>query len=682
MLYCFIVSENNLLDNLNSAQRSAVTHKDGPLLVVAGAGAGKTRVITQRIAHLIKQGIPGNRILAVTFTNKAAAEMKERVMTLLENLKSQSSKLNQNPNPNDPNWALNFGAWSLPWVGTFHGLGVHILRESGRAIGVDRWFTIYDRDDCVALIRKCEKALGIDPKHFAPNAILSHISKAKGNLVSRADYEEAEGATYFGETVSKVWREYERELVNVKSLDFDDLLVETVHLLAEHEPVRKHYQTKWQYIHVDEYQDTNKVQYEMIRLLSAVHQNIAVVGDVDQTIYSWRGSSIENIMGFERDFPGATVVVLEENYRSTSNILNAANEVIRKNKNRKEKNLFTRSGDGEKIRLFEAFDAADEADFVVRTVREFKKVPLEEMAVLYRANFQSRVLEEAFLRAGLPYTVLGTRFFERAEVKDVLAYVRAAMNPADRTSFERAVSNPRRGIGDKTLETYFVTGEIQEKLRNFLKLLEEFRQQLLNTPLPESLRYIVRNSGLETDLKKKGDEGVERLENIQELVNLSLKYKDLPHEEAVAKLIEEASLASDQDSLLIAQNLSTSSRQGKGVKLMTVHAAKGLEFRIVFIVGLEQGLFPHEPNDPSDATVEHEEEERRLFYVALTRARERVYLSHSTVRTIYGEQRINLPSEFISDIPTDLFEQAIIEVTPSTPRNRARGLLPDIINLE
>ncbi|HEY4483237.1 MAG TPA: UvrD-helicase domain-containing protein [Candidatus Paceibacterota bacterium] len=656
------MSENNLLDNLNSAQRSAVTHKDGPLLVVAGAGAGKTRVITQRIAHLIGQGVAPARILAVTFTNKAASEMRERIAQLLK------------PDTYDLPTST-----SMPFVGTFHSLGVHILRESGRAIGVDRWFTIYDRDDCLALIRKCEKGLGIDPKHFAPNAILSHISKAKGNLVSRADYEEAEGATYFGETVSKVWREYEKELSNVKSLDFDDLLVETVRLLTEHEPVRKHYQTKWQYLHIDEYQDTNKVQYEMIRLLSAAHQNVCVVGDADQTIYTWRGASIENIMGFERDFPGATVVVLEENYRSTSNILNAANEVIRKNKNRKEKTLFTQAGEGEKIVLFEAFDAADEADFVVRTVSENCKLKsenykLEEFAVLYRANFQSRVLEEAFLRAGLPYTVLGTRFFERAEVKDVLAYVRAAMNPADRTSFERAVSSPRRGIGDKTLNDHFSGAETQEKLRNFLKLLADFRERLLNTPLPESLRYIVRNSGLEADLKKKGDEGTERLENIQELVNLSLKYKDLNNEEAVGKLIEEASLASDQDSLMHKSSKT-------GVKLMTVHAAKGLEFRIVFIVGLEQGLFPHEPNDPSDGTIEHAEEERRLFYVALTRARERVYLSHSTVRNIYGEQRVNLPSEFISDIPSELFEPNSRSdlKTPKGPTSESgRNYLPDI----
>lgn len=660
MYYIAVELNPKHFDSLNPKQREAVEHKDGPLLIIAGAGAGKTRVITHRIAHLIAQGIKPENILAVTFTNKAAAEMKERVATLLP----EGSR--------------------LPFVGTFHGLGVHILRESGRAVEVSKWFTILDRDDAISIIRKAEKALGIDPKYFEPKNILGRISREKGNLVSRQEFESREIDNYFGETVSKVWREYEKELKKQGALDFDDLLVETVRLLSEHEPIRKRYQSQWKYIHIDEYQDTNKAQYELIRLLTGEEKNICVVGDHDQTIYTWRGATIENIMGFETDFPGAKVVLLEENYRSTSNILNAANAVIVKNRNRKEKNLFTSMGEGEKIAVHTALDALSEAEFVVEQCKKIgKKTKLEEIAVLYRANFQSRVLEEAFLRDNVPYTVLGTRFFERAEIRDVLSYIRAAMNELDRASFERAAGAVRRGLGEKSLHDYFDSGIKSEKIEAFLKLLAEIREKLISQPLPEAIKAVIKLTGYEEMQKGKGDEGIERLENVRELVNLSSKYKGLPNEEAISTLLAESALVSDQDTLL------TEKKDKKaGVRLMTVHAAKGLEFDHVFIVGLEQGLFPHERMDDEGMTREREEEERRLFYVAITRARKKLWLSHAETRQIYGEIRVQSPSEYLSDIPEELLEAAE-EILPTyqigeigSPRSRSRGLLPDIEDLE
>ncbi|HEY4493198.1 MAG TPA: UvrD-helicase domain-containing protein [Candidatus Paceibacterota bacterium] len=661
------------MSDLNAKQREAVEHKDGPLLVVAGAGTGKTRVITHRIAHLISRGVKPSEILAVTFTNKASAEMRDRATALISAMSKQQ-----------------FANLQTPFVGTFHSLGVHILRESGQALGISRWFTIYDRDNSVSLIRKCLKSEGFDPKQFAPAAVLSTISKAKGNLVSREDFASGASSSYFGDVVARVWREYEKELREQKALDFDDLLVQTVKLLNEFKDVRGRYQSEWKYIHVDEYQDTNKVQYEMVRLLVGnppAGGNLCVVGDADQTIYTWRGATIENILGFEEDFPGAKVVILEENYRSTSNILDAANAVIAKNEGRKEKNLFTSSGSGEKISVHEAFDPSDEARFVTQTISKIKsqnaKFNYENAAVLYRANFQSRALEEAFLEAGIPYTVLGTRFFERAEVKDIISYVKAALNQSDRISFARAVASPRRGIGEKSLEHYFATGEVSEKISGFIALLQDFEGKLETLPLPDALRYITIHSGYEAMLKQSEEQ--ERLENVQELINLSNKYKNLNHDEALEKFLTDTGLTSDQDTLL-------HERQDKkrGVRLMTVHAAKGLEFEHVFIVGLEQDLFPHRPmDDPSTGlgqAIERGEEERRLFYVALTRAKKQAYLSWCQTRQMYGETRVQMASEYLGDVPSELIESAtdiqLDNLASRPPSKRSEGLLPDIEDLE
>ena len=1043
---------------LNEKQREAVEHKDGPLLVVAGAGTGKTRVITHRIAHLIAGGVKPSEILAVTFTNKASQEMKDRVTKLLNNELGI-----RNDDHNSQFTTHN----SLPFVDTFHSLGVHILRESGQALGISRWFTIHDRDDSVSLVRRCLKDEGYDPKQFAPAAVLSVISKSKGNLLTRADFASDASHSYFAEAVARVWRRYEEELAKQKALDFDDLLLKTVELLRDYQDVRKRYQTQWRYIHVDEYQDTNKVQYEMIRLLAGEHRNICVVGDSDKCfpegtlidtpsgqslieklragdtiitaagrgkvcegiitkihrknysgkllvlnlengkkiqltkdhivfgrlpehsmsvyvylmyrkdrgyrvgiakgsrssghdgqekhglvvrgnqehadriwilrvcknrleaiyweqfyafrygipmtlfhnigrrialsdkliakiflaldtsrgarqlmadeglyfeyphylpqgttprntkrqrtklrltlfsdnrrtkqspwgasrlsintssselksklllggfmsrkgknkdwrleisnldyaqiekvgeqisllapsleieraalltekgsfrqlpasslrngmevavrkgadvtklkiksikssdysgkvfdldvskvhnyianslvvhncIYTWRGATIENILGFEEDFPGAKVVILEENYRSTSNILDAANAVIAKNEGRKDKNLFTSIGTGEKITVYEAFDPSDEAHFVTRTVSKLHSgstavekggFKYEEIAVLYRANFQSRALEEAFLEAGIPYTVLGTRFFERAEIKDILAYVKAALNQSDKASFARAVSTPRRGIGEKSLENYFVTNEKSEKISSFLNLLSDFENKLKTLQLPEALRYITIHSGYEAMLKQSEEQ--ERLENIQELVNLSSKYKSLPNDEALEKFLTDAGLASDQDTLILEEAKSRqeagspgrSKERLRGVRLMTVHAAKGLEFEHVFIVGLEQDLFPHRPMDDPPAGGERmlNEEERRLFYVALTRAKKQLYLSWCQTRQMYGETRVQIQSEYLGDLPNELIESAEvlpnIDYSKGSPRVKSSGYLPDIIDL-
>ena len=671
------------MSELNNAQKEAVDHLEGPLLVVAGAGAGKTRVITHRIANLIDNGVKPGQILAVTFTNKAAGEMRERVLSLI----NKSSTLNPDPLQK-----------ATPFVSTFHSLGVYILRASGRAMGISRWFAIYDRSDSIAAIKRVMKAKSYDPKQFEPKGILGMISREKGNFVARGEFEvEAEG-NYYREIVADVWEGYEKELQEQRALDFDDLLVKTVELLQNFPEVLNRYQSMWRYIHVDEYQDTNRVQYELVKLLAGENKNICVVGDEDQMIYGWRGASIRNILDFESDFNGAHTVFLEENYRSTPTILEAANSVIKKNEERKEKTLFTNNSDGEKILVYEAFDGADEAGFIVGKCQKIIDAGTrpEEIALLYRANFQSRVLEEAFLAAGVPYTLLGTRFFERKEVRDILAYASAALNPEDRAAISRVINTPRRGIGDKTIAKIFagqkndLPKKTQEKIHNFFETLKHFRELLLSKKPADSLRTIVKESGYEKMLQAGGEEEQERLENIRELVSLARKYDELTPEEGIEKLLTDASLSDDQD-VLAREALRSGSGHGaakKGVRLMTVHAAKGLEFDHVFVVGLEQDLFPHTKMGEG-MTPERLEEERRLFYVALTRARKQLYLSHASLRFIYGAQVVNVPSEFLMDIPGDLLES--VEQKPRANKfkgsdenwdDNAGGYLGNIIEIE
>lgn len=620
----------NNLNDLNSRQREAVLAQDGPVLIVAGAGAGKTKTITYRIAHLIESGVAPNAILAVTFTNKAAKEMSERVVKLVD---FQSIK-------------------GRPVICTFHSLGVKILKENAQKLGLSKFFSILDEDDAMAIIKESMKELGIDPKTIAPKTVKNVISRHKNNYLSP---EEFQISSYTGQMYLAVWRLYEEKKKKESALDFDDLLLRTTQLLETDAEVLKMYQDRFRYIHVDEYQDTNKVQYLLVKLLAKAHKNICVVGDSDQNIYSWRGADIINILNFEEDYPDAKVILLEENYRSTKNIIAVANSVIKNNSLRKEKNLFTKNKDGELVSIFEAYNDKYEAEFVADKIVELldNGVPAEEIAVLYRANFQSRILEEHMLRYGIPYQVLGVKFFDRKEIRDVLSYLRSALNTESFSDVKRAINFPKRGLGKATLAKIF-SGKKNElpmktlqKVNSFYDLLEKIKN-FAETHIPsETIKFIIKESGIETELKNsKLEEDLERLENVKELVSFASKYDTFGDVSGIEMLLEEAALASDQDSLLE----KTEKKDRPGVKLMTIHASKGLEFNYIFVVGLEHDLFPHVRDDDSEADLE---EERRLFYVAITRAREKLLLSFSTMRIIFGETRIQSPSQFLREIPEE-----------------------------
>ncbi len=653
------------LDGLNDRQIEAALHLEGPLLIVAGAGAGKTKTITHRIVNLIKNGVAPEKILAVTFTNKAAKEMRERIMSAMgaENLLEWGLSQAGGPRGSAPRARGDSDrtreGFSAPFVSTFHSLGVYIIKENARLLGLTKYFTILDEGDTTTLIKNILKDLGIDPKMYDPRKIKNIISREKGKFVHLTDYAEQENGT-LGKIVAQVWNLYEKQKTKENSLDFDDLLLKATKLLKENEEIRKIYQEKWEYIHVDEYQDTNEVQYLMSKLLSEKNRNICVVGDADQNIYSWRGANLKNILSFEKDYPNAKIILLEQNYRSTQNILEAANEIIKKNKYRPDKNLFTKNKTGEKIGLYEALDETDEAEFVATKVLEImdKGSAFSEIAVLYRANFQSRALEEAMLRYNIPYQVLGVKFFERKEIKDTLAYLRAALNPDSLSDIKRIINFPTRGIGKVTLAKIFANDKenlptkVKIKVNNFYETLEEIRREIKILKTSEVIKFVVKKSGIEQELASGTEEDRERLENIKELATLALKYDNLTEGAGVEKLLEDASLASDQDSLI---ERGTKKELVNAVKLMTVHASKGLEFKGVFITGLEDGLFPHERQNEVEG--QDMEEERRLFYVALTRAKEKLFLSFANFRTIFGSRQINTPSEFISDIPADLLER-------------------------
>ena len=664
------------LSGLNDKQKEAAIHKDGPLLIVAGAGAGKTKTITHRIVNLILSGVAPEKILAVTFTNKAAKEMREKVLKEIEkHAKGQNS---------------------IPFVSTFHSLGVHIIKENAKILGLTKYFSILDENDANALIKESLKELNLDPKQYEPRKIKNIISREKGKFIHLSDYTENANDPFLsvghmGQIVAQVWNLYEKKKTAENALDFDDLLLKATKLLKDNIKIRKIYQQKWEYIHIDEYQDTNEVQYLMSRMLSEDNSNICVVGDADQNIYSWRGANLKNILSFEKDYPNTKIVLLEENYRSTKNILEAANEIIKKNKYRPDKNLFTENIIGEKIGFYEALDENDEADFVATKILEMLDAGtnsafsngdvakqdilrkntisssvdfvLSEIAILYRANFQSRALEEAMLRYNIPYQVLGVKFFERKEIKDTLGYLRAALNPESLSDIKRIINFPTRGIGKVTLAKIFAKNteslpiKTKIKINNFYKLLGDIKEKIVTEKPSSVIKFVVKYSGIEGELGSGGEEEMERLANIKELATLALKYDNLGNAKenisGIERLLEDAALASDQDSIMI----NTEKKENKNaVKLMTVHASKGLEFKYVFITGLEDGLFPNSHNGEIKIN-EDKEEERRLFYVAITRAKEKVFLCFANFRTIFGSRNINTPSEFISDIPVDLLEK-------------------------
>jgi len=630
--------DTSYLTGLNQPQLEAVTTIKGPLLVLAGAGSGKTRVITHRIVHLIHQGIAPKNILAVTFTNKAAKEMRERVEKLVHEFP-----------PSDR--AVIDG---MPTVTTFHALGVRILREHHDVLGLRRHFTIYDRSDSLRAIKQSLERANYNPKEFEPRKILGKISRAKGDAKTPIEFKET-SSSYPDRVAAEVWIHYEEIMRGEHALDFDDLLIKTLRLIEEYPHVREVLQNRYQYIHIDEYQDTNRVQFEIVRLLTGKEHNLCVVGDIDQNIYSWRGADIKNVLQFEKHFPNTKTILLEENYRSTKNIIGASNDVIVKNKNRVSKEVFTSNEEGEKISLYVAMSGIDEAQYIAKTAKDLiaDGTSPSSIAVLYRTNFQSRVLEEAFLDYGVPYQLLGTKFFERKEVKDVLSYLRLALNPGSTADLARVINEPARGIGKITMLKVMegkrgeLKGVILEKVARFDQIMVDIADTARTKPIMDTVKFIIARTGIETELKKSGTEDdLSRLENLRELVTLAARYSELDPEDAVEALLENAALQSDQDEL-------KDKEEQDAVRLMTVHSAKGLEFPDVFISGLEEGLFPHERLD--DAETDHEEE-RRLFYVALTRAGKKLFLSYAHMRTIYGSQRINVPSSFLNDISTKYIE--------------------------
>ena len=635
-----------LLEGLNSPQKEAVLHTEGPLLVFAGAGSGKTRVITHRVAYLIAKGVLPEKILAVTFTNKAAGEMRERVKQLLK----------------APASSFQLPASSVPWIGTFHSLGAFILREEGQAIGIPRSFSILDEDDALKVVKEVLKKEGVELEYYAPPRVRSLISWIKTNEPDM---------TSLDETLRLLFASYEKALAQAKSLDFDDLLEKTVRLFREHPAIVEHYQKRWQYVHIDEYQDTNHLQYLLGSMLAKQHGNIAVVGDDDQAIYSWRGADWRNILSFKNDWPEVKVVALEENYRSSPSILQAANAVIARNAARHPKQLWTKKKEGPIPCWLTAGHSTAEAQYIafhILTLFDEGKTP-HDIAILFRTNAQSRALEEALIAVNIPYKLVsGTKFYERKEIKDLLAYARYALNPSDRIALARIINTPPRGIGKALQVKYFAylahnlpaqAGRRNQsffspaeyaRVEQFEKLCEKIRGMAQTKHAYEMIKKLIVDIGF-TDYLAGEKNGEERIENVQELLAAARRYDEFQAPESTQKLLEEATLMSEQDGLINRGDQDDKGDKGK-IPLMTVHAAKGLEFDVVFVTGLEEGLFPHAlSQEPHEL-----EEERRLFYVALTRARERVILTSSRARFQRGELTFSDPSRFLSEIPPHLLE--------------------------
>ncbi|MDI6870193.1 MAG: DNA helicase PcrA [Bacillota bacterium] len=653
----------DILAGLNEEQRAAVTHGDGPLLILAGAGSGKTRVLTHRIAYLVReQGVPPENILAVTFTNKAAGEMKRRVEQL-----------------------LGYSATGM-WVMTFHAACGRILRRHGDRIGLPSNFVIFDTSDQVACLKEALREFNLDPQNFVPRAVLEHISRAKNELKSAERYA-AEAGDFFERTVAKLFVRYQELLRQNKALDFDDLLVETVRLFREAPEVLAHYQERFRYLLIDEYQDTNHVQYVLVTQLAAKHRNLAVVGDDNQSIFGWRGADIRNILAFERDYPECRVVKLERNYRSTQNILSAANKVISYNLARTDKNLWTDREDGEPLTVYLAQDDRDEARFVAEEIQRLTRAgySYSDVALLYRINAQSRSFEEVFLHYGLPYAVVGTvRFYERKEVKDLLAYLRVLYNPDDSVSLRRIINVPKRGLGATSLsrledfaleqglslhqavlraeEVPGLGTKAAAALRVFAELLAGLAEKARRLPVAELAALVLRETGYEAELlAERSVEAQSRVENLEEFVNTAAEFDARTDEPSLEVFLEQVALLSDAD---------TYNPSAGGVTLMTLHSAKGLEFPVVFLVGMEEGTFPH---SRSALEPEELEEERRLCYVGLTRAMDRLYLTAARQRFVRGQMDFRLPSRFLEEIPREVRRELGRRAEPASWAAAARA---------
>jgi DNA helicase-2/ATP-dependent DNA helicase PcrA len=625
-----------------------VTAPDGPLLIFAGAGSGKTRVLTHRIAYVLaNRDVRPHEVCAVTFTNKAAKEMRTRIEVLLG------------------------GSTSGMWIGTFHALGARILRRDGTAIGIPSSFSIYDEADRAAAMRRAIAAEDIDDKRFPVSKVGHAISAAKNELLDAVSYADRYGGQYWEATVARVFAAYEAEMRAADALDFDDLLVRTVQLLRDSDGVREDYQTRFRHLFVDEYQDTNLAQYVMVKLLAERHRNLTVVGDDDQAVYGWRGADVRNILNFERDYPDATRVTLEQNYRSTQTILDAAHAVIKQNTDRAAKKLWTEAGAGEPIRLISVYDEQEEALAVCGEIEMLigrEGYSLSDCAVLYRTNAQSRAFEDALLRRGIPYRLVGgVRFYERREVKDVLAYLRLLANPRDAVSFGRVVNVPRRKIGDRTVAeiertarrkrispfevvrgldtTTEITPAARNALVEFGKLIDDLRGLSERIPLPQFLERVLDDTGYQRMIRDGTPENEERWANVTELVGLAAEFADVPPPQGLTQFLENVALVSDVDTLDDSVN---------GVTLITLHQVKGLEFPVVFIAGMEEGLLPHvRALEEGDAGVA---EERRLTYVGVTRAQRRLYVLHAFRRHLYGSPQLAEASRFLADLPTELVE--------------------------
>ncbi|HXY81058.1 MAG TPA: UvrD-helicase domain-containing protein [Gaiellaceae bacterium] len=633
------------LEDLNPAQRTAVLTTEGPLLVIAGAGSGKTRVLTRRIAHLLAAvGAKPPEILAITFTNKAAAEMRERVEDLV----------------GPPARAC--------WVMTFHAACGRILRREAARLGYRTNFTIYDQADQLRLVKRCLEELDRDPKRFTPRGIHAQISNAKNQLVGPAEYA-SRVASFYDQTVADVYEIYQRHLFAMNAVDFDDMLYLTVDVLERFPEAAEKWQKAFRYVLVDEYQDTNHAQYRLLQLLSALHMNVFAVGDPDQSIYAFRGADIRNVLEFERDFPGARSIALEQNYRSTNSILETANGVIRHNRERKEKNLWSELGDGEPVRVVEVEDEHAEARYIAAEIAMLVEQGYSgrEIAVFYRTNAQSRVLEDVLVRQGVAYQVIGgPRFYERAEVKDLIAYLQVVDNPYDAVSLVRIANRPRRGIGDSTLarlqsyagtqgislweatelaEEAGVGGAPLKAVAALRTMVQSCMSGALELEVPELIERVLERSGYAAALEaERTIEAQGRIENLQELVALAREWQEETPEPNLSAFLQEVSLYSDQDAIR---------GEGSLVTLMTLHNAKGLEFKAVYLIGMEEGIFPHSRSIEEQGV----EEERRLCYVGMTRAMEKLTLLHTSSRMLYGGRSYNLPSRFLDELPDRYVER-------------------------
>lgn len=638
---------NALLNHMNTEQSEAVKTTEGPLLIMAGAGSGKTRVLTHRIAYLLdEKDVSPYNVLAITFTNKAAREMKERVQKLVGD---QAEVI---------------------WMSTFHSMCVRILRRDADRIGIERNFTIIDPTDQKSVIKDVLKNENIDSKKFEPRMFIGAISNLKNELKTPADAQK-EATDYHSQMVATVYSGYQRQLSRNEALDFDDLIMTTINLFERVPEVLEYYQNKFQYIHVDEYQDTNKAQYTLVKLLASKFKNLCVVGDSDQSIYGWRGADIQNILSFEKDYPEANTIFLEQNYRSTKTILNAANEVIKNNSERKPKGLWTANTNGEKIHYYEAMTERDEAEFVIREIMKHQRngKKYQDMAILYRTNAQSRVLEETFMKSNMPYTMVGgQKFYDRKEIKDLLSYLRIIANSNDDISLQRIINVPKRGVGSSVekvqnyalqnnISMFDALGEadfiglskkVTQECLNFYELIQSLIKEQEFLEIHEIVDEVLQKSGYREMLERENTlESRSRLENIDEFMSVPKDYEENTplEEQSLINFLTDLSLVADIDE----------ADTENGVTLMTMHSAKGLEFPIVFIMGMEESLFPHIRAIKSED--DHEmQEERRICYVAITRAEEVLYITHATSRMLFGRPQSNMPSRFLKEIPESLLE--------------------------